>query len=53
MGILKDHMSYMLGPKMKVSTDMVAAYTLKNTIHLQRLRNLEQKFNLFNAENLI
>lgn len=36
MGILKARMRYMLVPEMKVSTDMVAAYTLRIINHLPK-----------------
>lgn len=43
MGILKDHMSYMLVPEMKVSTDTVAAYTLKIINHLPKCCEIQNK----------
>lgn len=36
MRILKDHMSYVLVPEMKESTDMAAAYTLRFINHLPK-----------------
>lgn len=52
MRILKDHMSYVLVPEMKESTDMAAAYTLRFINHLPKCCGIQNKNSAFQCRKL-